>query len=212
MPGQSKKLTLMCPYCHGKADLQPGDRVWPNKGQSPLYVCENYPRCNSYVRCHEGTTRPLGTLADKRLRGLRKIAHDVFDPLWKASDNELGRSVAYEVAGTVMGVKGEFHIGNLDAAGCQEFIRRIGIIEMQIDDRLEEHFKKGAPPGEMTLEVLHSLFHPDRDTFLTTVPLADASVYEKEWSEANRCGLVIQQGFRVTLSPKGRALVFDATT
>jgi hypothetical protein len=113
----TSSLTLIsCPYCNGMAKLQSANRIWPNKGFSPLYICENYPRCDSYVRCHEGSDRPLGTLANKRLRGLRKTAHDLFDPLWQAGDNPLGRSLAYEVARKVMGQTEEFHIGNLDAS------------------------------------------------------------------------------------------------
>lgn len=203
---------LQCPYCKGTATLQPGDRVWPGKGHPSLYVCENYPACDAYVRCHQGTTQPLGTLARKRLRGLRKLAHDKFDPLWQDSSNDLGRTVAYEAAAAAMGIEGEFHIGDLDEKGCEQFIERMTIVEMEIDERLKAHYERGAPPSEVTQEILHTLFHPDRETFLPFIPLDRIALYAKEWSEAQRCGLVQQAGYKVTLTPKGRALLFDPTT
>lgn len=202
---------LTCPYCGGKGELQSASRIWPGANFAPLYICENYPRCDSYVRCHDGTDKPLGTMARARLRNLRKTAHAVFDPIWKADDNELGRSAAYAAAADVMGIKGEFHIGHLDEEGCEQFIERISFVEIEMDARLSRHALLGAPPSEFTLEILHGLFHPDRDTFLDTVPLSHLVTYERAWSEAQRCGLVIQERFQVRLSPKGTDLVYQPT-
>lgn len=207
-----KKLVLKCPYCGGKGELQPGDRAMPGRGEPPLYVCENFPTCDSYVRCHGGTDTPLGTMAGKRLRRLRKTAHDLFDPIWQAAGNELGRSTAYDAAARVMGVKGKFHIGNLDEKGCENFIENMGIIEMEMDRLLDEHSKRGAPPSQLTLEILHALFHPGRDTYLPDIPLVQMIGYEYAWNEAQRCGLVIQEQYKVKLSPKGVDLVYDPTT
>lgn len=198
------KLVLHCPYCGGKGELKPGDRVWPGKGQAALYVCENHPVCDTYVRCHAGTETPLGTMAGKRLRRLRKIAHDQFDPIWKDTDNELGRSAAYQAAARVMDVQGEFHIGSLDERGCEVFIEHIHSVELEMDRLLVEHAQRGAPPGSVTLEILQVLFHPDRDTFMSEIALGDISGYEREWIDAQRCGLVVQDGPSVRLSPKGR--------
>ena len=203
---------LTCPYCKGNATLQSGVKVHGPSYPAPMFICENYPACDSYVRCHDGTDLPMGTIAGKRLRKLRSIAHQHFDPLWQATGNELGRSAAYAAAGAAMRCDGEFHIGNLDEAGCETFIERIQFVELEMDRRLEAHFARGAPPSEMTLEVLHALFHPDRDTFLSQIKLATIAAYDSVWSEAKRCGLVVQQEFEVKLTQKGVGLVYDPST
>ena len=207
-----QRIVLKCPYCGGEGTLEPGTRVFPGRQAPLLYICRNYPRCDSYVSCHEKSLLPMGSLANKRLRKLRKMAHEMFDPLWKDTGNALGRAAAYEAAACVMGIDGEFHIGNLDEKTCEEFLRRISLIEVEMDRRLEVNFKLGAPPDPFTIEVLHSLFHPDRDTFLQVVPLLTMVSYERVWAEAQRCGLVVQDRYQVALSPKGMGLIFDATT
>ena len=205
----AEELHLRCPYCKGIGTLQPGDRVWPGKSLPSLYVCENHPACNTYVRCHSGSDKPLGTLAGERLRRLRKLAHGVFDPIWKDSGNELGRSAAYNAAAAVMGVEGEFHIGNLNEEECEHFIANISFVELAMDAQMHEHLMRGAPPSEMTIEILHSLFHPDQDTYLPDIALQQIVTYESAWTESQRCGLIIQDQFKVRLSPKGVGLVYD---
>lgn len=177
-----------------------------------MYICKNYPRCDSYVSCHEKSLLPMGTLANKRLRKLRRMAHDMFDPIWRDTGNDLGRKAAYEAAACVMGIDGEFHIGQLDEKECEEFIRRMSLVEIEMDRRIENNFRLGAPPDAFTLEILHTLFHPDRDTFMQFVPLHTMVAYERAWLEAQRCGLVVQDKYQVYLSPKGQGMVFDATT
>lgn len=205
----SNKLVLKCPYCGGRGELKPGDSVWPGKGYPALYVCENYPACDSYVRCHAGTEIPLGTMAGKRLRRLRKVAHDQFDPIWQDEDCELGRSAAYDAAALVMGVEGEFHIGNLTEQECEEFIDRIRLVALEMDKRLSDHSQRSAPPSPLTIEVLHALFHPDRDTFEQIIGTDQIVCYEQQWIDARRCGLIVVDQTNVRLSPKGANLVYD---
>lgn len=207
-----QKIVLKCPYCNGDGHLQPGLKVSQNKRNELLYICQNYPRCDAYVGVHVGSLLPLGTMANPRLRTLRRMAHEVFDPLWQDNSNELGRSAAYDAAAAVMGIEGEFHIGNLNERSCEDFIRSISLIEVEMDARLAKHFALGAPPDPVTIEILHVLFHPDRDTFLPFINLNEISMYEREWAEAQRCGLVQTDRFKVMLSPKGQSLIFDATT
>jgi hypothetical protein len=207
-----QKMVLKCSYCGGEGILTPGSKVHRKGEPSLLYVCKSYPACDSYVGCHASSLLPMGTMANKRLRKLRQLAHEMFDPLWQETGNELGRSAAYAAAALVMGLENEFHIGNLDEKGCEEFIDRISLVEIEMDRRIEHHHLLGAPPDPLTIEVLHTLFHPDRDTFLKHVPLKTIVAYEREWTEAQRCGLVTQDRYQVFLSPKGQGLVFDATT
>lgn len=47
----------------------------------PIWECPD-PKCDAICGCHPDGS-PLGTLATKTLRQLRKQAHDRFDQLWK---------------------------------------------------------------------------------------------------------------------------------
>ncbi|MGO5116366.1 zinc-finger-containing protein [Candidatus Avoscillospira sp. LCP25S3_F1] len=79
-----KRVNIKCPYCGATAYLRPasvayGERAIPG---AKLYVCGNYPACDSYVAAHRGTQLPMGTLANKDLRRQRQEAHTVFNQLW----------------------------------------------------------------------------------------------------------------------------------
>lgn len=59
---------------------------WPK-----LWYCND---CKAAVGCHPNTNIPLGRMADKETRELRKKVHDVFDRIWKSGS--MNRSQAYE--------------------------------------------------------------------------------------------------------------------
>lgn len=138
--------------------LQPPQAMW---------YCSAFPTCEAYVRCHEGTTAPMGTLAGPRLRKLRGMAHDRFDPLWREGGKVIGRSMAYLVAGRVMGVT-DFHIGHLDEDGCLQFL---GLIE-RIDDELTAFADALLNPrndvDDSGLEILHAVFCDDASGVLAS--------------------------------------------
>ena len=77
---------MRCPYCGGSVKLVSASVVYhSNKyGNSKVWVCENYPKCDAYVGCHPGTEIPLGRLANAKLRALKVEAHKQFDPIWKS--------------------------------------------------------------------------------------------------------------------------------
>ena len=72
-----------CPCCGSPVVLRSADGIYKsNPHHVQLYVCSKYPVCDAYVRVIPGTTIPLGTMADKQLRYLRKRAHQYFDQLY----------------------------------------------------------------------------------------------------------------------------------
>ena len=74
---------MRCPYCRSPVVLRSADGIYKeNHANTMLYVCSRYPDCDAYVRVHEGTKKPVGSLADHRLRKLRKEAHDSFNKLY----------------------------------------------------------------------------------------------------------------------------------
>ena len=75
MKHKKRPASIKCPYC------------------GRLYVCSNYPECNSYVGVHSGTMSPKGSLANGDLRNKRIRTHQIFDKIWKS--NIMSRRNAY---------------------------------------------------------------------------------------------------------------------
>lgn len=76
---------IICKKCNKKAELVTGKYIYPFNDKCKhknYYVCRT---CGDYVGCHKGTTKALGTLANKKLRKKRIQAHRAFDLLWKNS-------------------------------------------------------------------------------------------------------------------------------
>jgi hypothetical protein len=70
---------------------------------------------DAYVGCHNNTTRPLGVMANKELRGWRIKAHDHVDQLWKTK-----RLTLYRRLNDWFGK--EVHIGEADIDMCRQII------------------------------------------------------------------------------------------
>ena len=81
-----KRKQIHCPYCGAKATLRPSSAVYGDAAKTDgyLYVCDRYPKCDSYVGAHKKTKLPMGTLANGDLRNKRIQAHKAFDWMWKS--------------------------------------------------------------------------------------------------------------------------------
>lgn len=81
-----KRINIYCPYCGAKAALHSASYVYGEtaNGSDLLYVCDRYPKCNSYVAAHRKSKKPMGTLANGDLRNKRIQAHRAFDWIWKS--------------------------------------------------------------------------------------------------------------------------------
>jgi len=89
-----------------------------------MYRCSNYPGCDAYVSCHQGTSTALGTPANRSLRVARKAAHRVFDRLWKTGGWR--RSVAYARLREVLELPLErAHIAMLTEDECRALCRAV---------------------------------------------------------------------------------------
>ena len=86
-----------------------------------LYVCKNYPACDAYVRVHPGTTIPMGTLANKKVRSLRCEAHKHFNKIYLKGI--MTREEAYEWLSHMLGLPiADTHIGQMGEYYCQKVI------------------------------------------------------------------------------------------
>ena len=92
--------------------------VYHGKSYGNIYYCTN---CGAYVGVHDGTKKPLGTLANAALRNKRREAHNAFDPLWRKRG--LKRSEAYHWLAKRMKLPDyRTHIAQFTMAQCQEVI------------------------------------------------------------------------------------------
>ena len=73
---EMKKNKVYCPYCGAEARVRPASAVYGENTKAEnadkyLYVCNRYPKCDSYVAAHKKTMLPMGSLANKELRQKR---------------------------------------------------------------------------------------------------------------------------------------------
>ena len=116
------KLVTQCPYCGGKVTFRSADGIYTeNKFNTMLYVCSNYPRCDSYVRAIPGTDIPVGSMANPKLRRLRLDAHRALSDIVKTgimTDKE-----SYEWLQRLLQLsKDDAHIGCLNEFTCKQVI------------------------------------------------------------------------------------------
>jgi hypothetical protein len=79
-------------------------------GNGKCYKCT---KCDAYVGVHTGTKVPLGRLADRELRELKKECHALFDPVWRG--RKLTRKIAYFRLAQALGIPSkECHFGWFD--------------------------------------------------------------------------------------------------
>lgn len=116
------KSAPRCPYCGSSTILRSADGIYKNNSRSTmLYVCKNYPKCDSYVRVHDGTTIPMGTVANRELRALRREAHKHFDKLYE--EGYMTKDDAYQWLASLIGIPlSEAHIGYFGDYYCKKVI------------------------------------------------------------------------------------------
>lgn len=115
-----------CPVCGGEIEYRSAVGVYKHETRAKetmLYICRNYPKCDMYVRTLPGTDIPAGTLANRRLRQLRREAHALINQLH--TSGVMGKDDVYCMLGTlIQAPRSECHIGYLGEYYCSLFIRK----------------------------------------------------------------------------------------
>ena len=113
---------MRCPYCGSTVVYRSADGIYHDNSRGVmLYVCTNYPECDSYVRVHDGTNIPVGTLANHELRTLRRTAHSYFDRLH--TSGLLTKQESYQwLAHFISAPLSQAHIGFLGEYYCKQVI------------------------------------------------------------------------------------------
>ncbi len=111
-----------------KSDAVIYGRQYSSRG---VYVCSQYPKCDSYVGCHPNKS-PLGVLKDKKGRELAKACHKIFDRYWNAcleyKHRVVGRNDAYRYLASQLKMPvNECHFGmmnNQELEKALQFLRK----------------------------------------------------------------------------------------
>jgi hypothetical protein len=82
-------MNIYCCECekYVAARLTSGTEIYPHRAdlrQTPFWVCDH---CGNHVGCHHKTsspTRPLGVIANGKIKNARKHIHAILDPLWES--------------------------------------------------------------------------------------------------------------------------------
>ena len=56
-----------CPYCQSVSVLTDSKVIY-GKSYGMVYLCLNYPKCDSFVGVHKNSIKPLGRMANRELR------------------------------------------------------------------------------------------------------------------------------------------------
>lgn len=106
-----------CPYCQGEVQIQHHKDIygrvyndWPW-----VYSC---PDCQATVGMHPFTNIPLGTIANRQLRGARTRCKPPFEKLWRGGP--LTRTEAYQALAKHLGIPfDQCHFGWFDRETCE---------------------------------------------------------------------------------------------
>jgi len=119
-------LKMNCPYCGSNVELKPSTVVY-DKFYGYLYICSNFPKCDSYVGTHKSNLLPLGRLANKELRVLKMKAHKYFDTIWiyrKQQGLKKARRKAYSWLSEKLNLDIDLtHIGYFDKETTEKVIK-----------------------------------------------------------------------------------------
>lgn len=120
---EQSEVPTRCRYCGAPIVRRSADGIYRrNHDHVKLYVCARYPACDAYVRIDPLSGRPVGTLANARLRAMRRKAHESFDQLYRTG--YMSKNDAYFwLAVNLCVPKARAHIGYLDEYYCEQVIQ-----------------------------------------------------------------------------------------
>lgn len=106
----------ICPYCKKETRIVDSIRVYKKKSYGLISMCVP---CGAYVGVHKDTIIPLGRVAKKDLREVRKEAHGYFDRIWK--NGYMDRTDSYKWLSEQLNTPFEFtHIAMFSKVTCMK--------------------------------------------------------------------------------------------
>jgi hypothetical protein len=123
---------VKCDYCGKDAVKVTGKEVYPHRKDlcnKQFWWCEP---CDAYVGCHRDG-RPLGRLANAKLRRLRMKAHEKFDKIWQSG--RVSRTEAYKLLAKKLGIEVDnCHIGMFNDDACVDVLRACKSINRDLNE------------------------------------------------------------------------------
>jgi hypothetical protein len=131
---------MICDYCQGPTELVGGVVIYPHLPElsdRQFYYCQP---CQAWVGCHQGSTSPMGRLANKELRQAKMRAHDAFDTAWRG---RISRRKAYRWLAEQMPVdRRKAHIGMFDVEQCARVVELAPMLQSMAEaERAHEDAK-----------------------------------------------------------------------
>lgn len=134
-----------CPHCGGLGIFRKSSNfIYASRDYGPVWICSNYPHCNSYVKCHPGTQQSLGRLSNDIERTLKIQAHYYLDALWKRKIAQgvyknQARGLAYDWLSQNLGLSRQnTHLGYFDRDFLNDTID-LCLPWFSISSRLPQH-------------------------------------------------------------------------
>jgi len=119
-----RKKQNKCPYCGADTKIVHSSEIYNGKDFGFSLICSNYPKCDAYSSCHNKTKVPKGSVANKKLRELRSLAHLKFDKIWKSKI--LTRNDAYYFLSKLINKNlEECHIGQSTEKECIKLLKKL---------------------------------------------------------------------------------------
>lgn len=118
-----KRIKMRCPYCGSYVSKKPSTVVYGEKAkpETYLYVCNCYPKCDSYVAAHNKTGLPMGFPANKKLRRKRMEAHKALNRICERGYMTKEQVYIWLQAKLNMNKK-DMHIGRFNEYYCNRVI------------------------------------------------------------------------------------------
>lgn len=197
---------MTCPYCNSEVAYAPATAVYKRAGFGFLYLCRNFPACDSYVSAGDDG-RPMGSLANRELREQRKRLFALVDQI--STDRKAPRQEVMRLIGRIRGVK-LFRINDLREAELDEIFANEGAFRAGIENGLNPTFNPEAASLKMPLRYLYIESHARPAGAL---PYQQYRGHLKVFNEAAKLGLVNKITKRGTrqifwvLTQTGKALI-----
>ncbi|WP_374356742.1 zinc-finger-containing protein [Chitinimonas sp.] len=115
-------IDVVCPYCAQAARLVSRSEVYPHLPDNGwrYFRCEP---CDAHIACDPRSGQPQGRLANAALRSAKRMAHGLFDAVWKGSHASMTRSQARHWLADRLGMAvADCQIANFDLAQCWQTI------------------------------------------------------------------------------------------
>lgn len=131
---------VRCPYCGQKLVFRTAEEMGIAEEEGiNFWACSHYPECDAYVRTKRYSQVPRGTVANGKLRQLRKATHRIFNQLYESG--YMTKGDAYLWLSKIMGCTGQqAHIGQFSEYSCQLVIKEAG----KLIANNPRYFRKGA--------------------------------------------------------------------